>query len=284
MPELEAIVVDDGSTDGTMDRLSQYRDCRLRIVRQENQGPAAAANAGIRLCRGAYVGFLDGDDLWREDKLRQQIDFLQRRPDVDVAFSWSRLINAQGGELRLHTRRWRGAISAAQLFEDFVLGNASSAVVRRSALEKVGGLDPALPLCCDLDLYLRLALLRPGNVCAVPQELTLYRRRPGQLSRDCAAMETEWERMLEKFLRMAPGMPAAAQRRARSNINRYYSYLAYEGGNAAEALSRLRKAARQSPLCFAVDIRNWQLGAAVLTGLVLPARIHRMIQRKAGLA
>jgi hypothetical protein len=167
--------------------------------------------------------------------------------------------------------------------EDFVLGNASSAIVRRSALNQVGGLDPSLPLCCDFDLYLRIALLRPGNVCAIPQELTLYRRRSGQLSRNYAAMATEWERILDKFCALARGMGATERRRATSNIDRYFSYLAYEGGDAPEALRWLRRAARQSLLGFATDIRNWKLGAAVLAALMLPKGLHRTIQRKAGL-
>lgn len=281
MSDLEVIVVDDGSSDGTTDRLSGYDDCRLRVVRQENQGAAGTANAGVRQSRGTYVGFLDGDDVWRKTKLARHVDFLERHPEVDVTFSWSRLINEFGEELRLHSRRWRGPISAGELFEDFVLCNGSAAVLRRSAFDQIGGFDPQLPLYCDMDLYLRVALLRPGNICAIPEELTLYRRRRGQLSRNGAAMELEWERMIKKFERLAPEMSARVEHRARSNMNRYFAYLAYESRNALEALRRLWKAFRCCPSGFVADVRNWQLGAAALSGLLLPAGVHRRVEHMA---
>jgi glycosyltransferase involved in cell wall biosynthesis len=80
--DLELIVVDDGSVDGTADRLSGFRDPRLRVIRQANSGSAAARNSGILLASGQYMGFLDADDLWAPTKLETHIGFLERHPDI----------------------------------------------------------------------------------------------------------------------------------------------------------------------------------------------------------
>ena len=279
--DLEVIVVDDGSTDGTADQLLSFDDRRFQIVRQENQGSAGAANTGIRLSRGTHVGFLDGDDVWRKTKLARHVDFLDRHPNLDVTFSWSRLMDESGRELRLHTRHWRGPISAEQLFVDFVPANGSSAVFRRAALEKSGGLDPDLPLYCDMDLFLRVALLRPGNACAIDEELTLYRRRRGQLSRNYPAMQLEWERMIRKLEGLAPALAERSKRRARSNMSRYFGFLAHESYNEPEALRWLWRAYRYCPSGFLTDIRNWQVCVAALAGLILPRGVQQRLERMA---
>jgi glycosyltransferase involved in cell wall biosynthesis len=84
--DLEAIVVDDGSDDGTAGWATTLADPRVRYVRQANQGAGAARNHGVRLARGRLIGFLDSDDLWSPDKLRLQTGFLKTHPDIDMVF------------------------------------------------------------------------------------------------------------------------------------------------------------------------------------------------------
>jgi glycosyltransferase involved in cell wall biosynthesis len=76
---LELIVIDDGSSDGTVDRLQKYA-ASLRLISQERRGVAAARNYGVRSAQGRYVAFLDSDDLWLSDKLEIQTAFMAQHP------------------------------------------------------------------------------------------------------------------------------------------------------------------------------------------------------------
>lgn len=84
--DLELVVVDDGSTDGTADRLGEYTDERIEVVRHpENRGVSAARNTGLEAATGEYVAFLDADDRWAPAKLERQVERLRAGPDDAVA-------------------------------------------------------------------------------------------------------------------------------------------------------------------------------------------------------
>jgi glycosyltransferase involved in cell wall biosynthesis len=283
LTDIEVIAVDDGSTDDTVARLRGFQDRRLRIIRQPNQGAPAALNAGLRAARGRYVALLDHDDLWLESKLERQIEFLERNPEVEATFSWSRLIDESGRDIGLHTSHWRGPISFRQLLEDYVVGNTSSLVLRRATVLAVGGFDPMLPRSHDWDLLLRIELSRPNSICAIPEELTCYRRHEGQMSRDWRGMQQDWNRLLDKCRRAAPRETSSVERRAGSNMSRYFAYLAYEGGNFSAACSLIGESVRKAPRVFFADRRNWQVAAACLAALLLPAALHRRLERLAGI-
>lgn len=282
LADFELIVVDDGSTDSTPELLRKHSDSRLRVVRQPNQGPSAATNTGLRLARGVYVGFLDHDDLWEKSKLARHVAFLEEHPEVDLTFSWSRLVDESGRRLALHTRHWRGPLSFQQMLMDFVIGNTSAVVMRRSALDHVGWFDPELSRYYDMDLFLRVALLRPNNVHAIPEELTFYRRHAGQMSRDWRRMARDWDQLLERMCARAAQEVAAIQPQASANMYRYFACLAYERQEFLEACRLLRQGLHNSPAGFFADLRNWKVGAASLAGLVLPNAIRRRLEWLAG--
>jgi glycosyltransferase involved in cell wall biosynthesis len=81
--DLECIVVDDGSTDSTSEIAARRK--RVRTLRQDNQGASAARNTGIRAARGEFLTFLDADDLWYPERLKVQLEFHRRRPEIDFS-------------------------------------------------------------------------------------------------------------------------------------------------------------------------------------------------------
>jgi glycosyltransferase involved in cell wall biosynthesis len=281
--DFELIAVNDGSTDRSPTILSRYSGGRVRVVRQENQGAGAALATGLRLSAGEYVAFLDQDDLWEKDKLAAHVDLLQRRPDIDLTFSWYRIIDRAGQPIGLRSHRYRGTIDFRHLLIDFVIGATSNVVARRSVIEKAGGVDRTLPRFYDLELFVRIALLGRANIAAIPRDLMLYRRHDSQISRDLGVLQKEWEQVLEKLRRIAPREVGEVESRARSNMCRYFARIGYENGQYRQGLDLLRDGLRAAPAHFLANRRNWWTGAACLCGLSLPPRLHRGLERLAGL-
>jgi glycosyltransferase involved in cell wall biosynthesis len=280
--DFEIVVVDDGSTDNTVARVRSFREERLRVIEQPHRGATAALNVAVGAARGEFIGLLDQDDLWAPAKLERHVGFFRNNPGAQLTFSWSGLIDEHDRRIDLHPAHWRGPISFRELLQDYVVGNSSSIVLRRSAMLAAGGFDPRFPRYQDMDLVLRIAQGSRNAVCAVPEELTLYRRHSGQMSRDWRAMRAEWEALLKKCRGLVPAETAAAEGRARGNMNRYFAYLAYEEAEFGAALGLVRAALRSDPGAFICDCRNWRALAACLSGVVLPFSIHRGLEELAG--
>ena len=281
--DFELIVVDDGSTDGSRAVLQRYTDPRLRVLRQANQGAAAALKAGLEAARGLYIAPLDADDLWTPDHLTAHVKELEARPEIALTFSWFRVIDDRGRDMGITSNHYRGTIGFTGLLRDFVIGATSNAVIRKSAIYLAGGLDPNIPHLYDLDLCLRIAFSGHQNIAAIPRESMRYRRHSGQISKDFEVVKLEWTQVIEKLRRLAPQTVAEAEGVARSNMNRYFAGLAYEASQYGEALRLLRSGFQYAPSAWVADRRNWLVGAASLTGLLTPARLHRRLERMAGL-
>jgi len=279
----EILVLDDGSSDDTAARVQAVRDPRVRLSRHSHRGAPAVMNDGLVQARGEFVAFLDHDDLWLPTKLARHLTEFERHPAAAVTFSWTGLIDEHDRPIALHPAHWRGAISFRQLLEDYVIGTSSSIVMRRAAIDRAGGFDERLPRCHDLDLTLRIAARHADSVIAVAEALTLYRRHSGQMSRDWVAIQSEWNAVFDKCLALAPAETRAAEPRARSNINRYFAYLAYEAERFGEARRLVRQSMRAAPGLFVRDVRNWKIAAACGAELMLPSAIHRRLERLAGI-
>jgi glycosyltransferase involved in cell wall biosynthesis len=105
---IEVIVVDDGSTDSTVNTVAQYNKS-ITLLRQSNKGPGSARNAGIRLARGKYIAFLDSDDLWLQDKLLWQMRIFNRDSEVDIVFGGiENFVSPECSELACKTDDIRG--------------------------------------------------------------------------------------------------------------------------------------------------------------------------------
>jgi len=157
--DLEVVVVDDGSTDGTASVLRGFSDERLVLIEQAASGsPAGARNAGLRAARGGFVAFLDADDEWYPEKLARVHAALSEEPALDAVCHDVRLVGPSGPVGR---RAYR--LDARGLYEQLLYrGNfltTSAMTVRASRLRDAGGFSevPGRSIAEDLDLWLRLA-------------------------------------------------------------------------------------------------------------------------------
>jgi glycosyltransferase involved in cell wall biosynthesis len=272
--DIEVIVVDDGSTDGSAETLRDLNDPRLRVIRECHGGSAAARNAGLRLASGNLVAFLDADDRWAPQNLERQSAFLESHPEVDMTFVHSLVVDEEGHSLGFKCSSCVGAISLARLLRSNEIGNGSCLLLRREALDRAGWFDPKLVACVDIDVWMRVASLRAGNVVAIPEVLTFYRRRRSQISSDWRRMEAGYLQLLESLRRVAPLEVKREEFRSRAGRYRYYARLAREAGDARTAARLFATAFCWAPLWLLADSRTWLVGLAIICQLLLPRALH----------
>lgn len=181
-PRLEHIVVDGGSTDGTLELLEAAPD--VRWVSEPDEGRVDAANKGLRMATGEVVAWLNADDRYEPGALHAVGDALARSPGRAWATGYCRIIDASGREIRraitsyksFLLRRWTLGL---YLTQNFVSDPAT--FVRRQALEGIGALDPTYHTSHDYDLWLRVAR-EFGPPVVVQRLLASFRMAEGTLS------------------------------------------------------------------------------------------------------
>ena len=151
----EIIVVDDGSSDDTLQLLSIF-DRKISLIEANHGGASSARNLGILHSEGEYIAFVDCDDEWYPHMLSKSIEFLENDPDLGFVFSNVDYIDCEGRIIGRHkVKKYSGNIYHKLILENFICN--SSVVVRRSCLERVGYFDESIFVPADWDLWLRLA-------------------------------------------------------------------------------------------------------------------------------
>ncbi|MGP6085898.1 glycosyltransferase family 2 protein [Antarctobacter jejuensis] len=257
--DLEIIIVDDGSTDETPQIAEDFarEDARIRIVSQVNRGLAGARNSGIHAARGEFVGFCDADDLWAPGKLSAHVLHLQSAPEVGLSYAGSRLIDTESRDTgHAQTPRLKD-ITAAHVLKRNPIGNGSSPVFRREALQSLAYrphfemfrdwvFDESFRQSEDIECWMRLCLTTDWKVEGVAGLLTSYRINPGGLSANTAKQLASWERMVAKLRPIAPAFFARHERAARAYQLRYLARRAVSDGDGANARSLANRSMRQS--------------------------------------
>lgn len=183
----EIIVVDDGSTDDTSQRLAQFNG-RITLLRHPvNRGVSAARNTGIRASDAPFIAFLDSDDYWLPEKLAVQVAYFQRHTDL-VACQTQEIWIRRGRRVNPQKKHFKpsGDIFIPSLRRCLV--SPSAAMLRSSLLTETGLFDETLPACEDYDLWLRISCRHPIDLIDRPL-VVKEGGHPDQLSMRYAGMD-----------------------------------------------------------------------------------------------
>jgi glycosyltransferase involved in cell wall biosynthesis len=212
--DYELLVVDDGSTDATLEALVSL-DGPLKVLRLERRrGVSAARNLGAAAARGDWLAFLDSDDLWLSDKLTRQVDFLRAHPDLVICQTEEIWIRNGVRVNPPETHRKAGGDIFLQSLQRCSV-SPSAVMLHRRLFEALGGFDETLPAAEDYDLWLRVAWQDPVGL--VPESLVIKRGgHPDQLSRQ-RGLDRFRIQALVKLLQKT-GLPEEYRQSARSTL------------------------------------------------------------------
>lgn len=241
-PNIEVIVVDDGSSDGSLDVIKSFGD-RIRWETGPNRGACAARNRGIEMANGEFVQFLDADDLLHPDKIAKQLPLAQSAEDLLV---FCDLEDRIGTSPLPHLRRPDAPDEAIA----FVLRGplpTPAPLHRRWWLIEAGGFDETLPCSQERDLHLRLAL-RGLHFRRVPELLGTVRRRKGSLSSDSARVLDQHEMIFLRAWRELVGRGSANR-----DVSRLFAAAFVKDARAYVRLGRIESARRYAQIARELD-------------------------------
>lgn len=195
--DYEVIVVDDGSTDDTNQALEPYLE-RITYIRQSNQGLSRARNQGVAVSRGEYLSFLDSDDLFLPNKLAAQAQFLDSMPDVGLVASGFQYFDKDRSVLQ-DSCSWK--IERLLDLETILFSGLTvvhGVLIRREWFSRIGGFDPSLSYCEDMDFWYRLSL-EGCPIYWLPDIVCQYRLHSGNMTRNIQDHYIDFRAALDKL-------------------------------------------------------------------------------------
>lgn len=276
--DYEVIVVNDGSPDDTEVVLRPYIEAqRIRYLWQENEGVAAARNAGLALARGEWIAFLDDDDLWPMDKLEWQAPCLESSNAVMVGGLCSLFGDATDRKMLLTSDGFE-AFTTPDLFKSNPFGSPGQTLIRKSALDQIGGFDPSIWGVDDMDLWIRLSKI--GEIRRYQKVALFYRVHDANASLHILRMAKNMEAVIRKNVAGLTGLEKRSSER--SGYRFLFRYTGKKllwkgaqriaGGQTRDGLAMMR----ESFLIFLPRFRRdpWLICTFVLAILKIPLKIR----------
>ena len=238
----EVIVVDDGSTDDTLEVLRDYEG-KIRYARQEHQGVSAARNRGLALAQGDVIAWLDADDVWESEFLATVLPILDADPEADGVYTGLTRIDPAGNPL---PQVGQTVVPPEELYSSLVddcFIQTSTFVARKRCFDQVGGFDPRFDICEDYDMFLRLA--QGFRIVGIPELLVRYRVHPHNTVSNTEAFCRFRLALTEKHFGKPEGNPQTwppTTRRAHGYAFRAAGYKCIQGGQIDQGWAYLEKA------------------------------------------
>lgn len=276
--DLEVIVVDDGSTDATPalleDLFRARNDPRLRIVRQDNSGLSAARNTGIRVARGALVGFLDGDDIWLPEKAAAHIRAMQRDSSIGISFSDSEYLTEEGRRTGLRLCPGKARPSLHAMIRRNHVGNGSTPIVRRACFDVAGLFQEQLRSCEDYQMWCRILWMTSYRAELVNEPLTLYRLRATSLTFDFEKFLRNADRAMALLRAAMPNVPKRVFRAGHAEHYRIAAWKAVSTGQTNTGLRLLARALRMRP---SLVVSDWRAVGTAFASVMPAARRQYLV-------
>ena len=220
--DFEIVIVDDGSSDGSAKIVSSIPDDRIRLITKVNGGPSSARNRGIEEAKGDYVAFIDADDIWSPDYLKEMVDLMADFPDAVIwGFNYSMI---QDGQVKNSVvEEYRGYVSERWDYFPFFF-SSSSTCCRRSTLIELGGFDERMVYGEDIDMWFRLLLRGKG---VLDTRVLAFYNKDGEdsLTQHRMPLEKHLPFFIDKYAQAREGDPCFRRFFDEQMVYRLYPYL-----------------------------------------------------------
>jgi glycosyltransferase involved in cell wall biosynthesis len=264
---IEVVVVDDGSSDNTVKYVTEHFP-DVKIVCQENKGPAAARNSGIKNSTGDFLAFLDADDSWVPEKIECQMNEMLLSASVGLVTCGSFIVEDESASfVQLRDINYLNRSQLAKsLLERNRLGGCSYILVRRSCFQNVGIFDESLLVSEDRDMWFRIAL--KYDCRSVNKPLLHYYVSSGSQSSDPRKNIDGQLKFLNKIFSQYPGIAKGFSKRGLYVYHFYKSSWSFlEAGNAKMARKYILKAIQADPLLFFLKAGHGKLFIRLFLGM-----------------